>query len=76
VYSNRGPKGAQFFDNNCYEDQQILYKKAPSDEKRENLARTPGHNHFNAKESGSGRMRRRRWKVLEMSASDRSRFPP
>jgi ribosomal protein L35 len=40
------------------------------------LARTPGHNHFNAKESGAGRMRRRRWKVLEMSASDRSRFLP
>jgi len=40
------------------------------------LARTPGHNHFNAKESGSGRMRRRRWKVLNMSASDRSRFLP
>jgi len=40
------------------------------------MARTPGHNHFNAKESGAGRMRRRRWKVLEMSASDRSRFLP
>jgi ribosomal protein L35 len=40
------------------------------------LARTPGHNHFNAKESGKGRMRRRRLKVLDMSASDRSRFLP
>ncbi|MBI5470692.1 50S ribosomal protein L35 [Candidatus Kaiserbacteria bacterium] len=40
------------------------------------VARTPGHNHFNAKESGSGRMRRRRSWIVKMSASDRSRFLP
>ncbi len=40
------------------------------------IARTPGHNHFNAKESGSGHMRRKRGRVLKMNASDRSRFLP
>jgi len=38
------------------------------------VARVPGHNHFNAKESGSGRMRRRRQSSIHMNASDRSRF--
>lgn len=40
------------------------------------IARVPGHNHFNAKESGSGRMRRRRNVTLNavMTASDKSRF--
>ena len=38
------------------------------------IARTPGHNHFKAKDSGAGHMRKRRFKVLEMSATNRSRF--
>jgi ribosomal protein L35 len=40
------------------------------------VARVPGHNHFNAKESGSGRLRRRRKTSLEFSNLDRSRFLP
>ncbi len=40
------------------------------------IARTPGHNHFNAKESGSGHMARKRGRVLKMSQADRSRFLP
>jgi ribosomal protein L35 len=40
------------------------------------IARTPGHNHFNAKESGSGRQRRRRTNLLSFSNLDRSRFLP
>ncbi len=40
------------------------------------IARTPGHNHFNAKESGSGRQRRRRTNLLPFSNLDRSRFLP
>ncbi len=40
------------------------------------VARVPGHNHFNAKESGTGRMRRRRQVGLEMTSKDRSRFLP
>lgn len=38
------------------------------------LARAPGQNHFNAKESGSGRMRRRRIVTLKFNNSDKSRF--
>ncbi|MBI2610750.1 50S ribosomal protein L35 [Candidatus Kaiserbacteria bacterium] len=42
------------------------------------LARVPGHNHFNAKESGTGRMRRRRSQRLNglFSNLNRSRFLP
>lgn len=40
------------------------------------LARAPGQNHFNAKESRSGRARRRRPVSLNMSIQDRSRFLP
>lgn len=42
------------------------------------IARTPGHNHFNAKESGAVRMRRRRAQRLNglFSNLDRSRFLP
>ena len=40
------------------------------------LARAPGQNHFNAKESRSGRMRRRRTVALNMSVQDRSRYLP
>ncbi|MEK7068936.1 MAG: 50S ribosomal protein L35 [Patescibacteria group bacterium] len=40
------------------------------------VARVPGHNHFNAKESGTGRMRRRRASDIKMTAQDRSRFLP
>jgi len=40
------------------------------------IARVPGHNHFNAKESGTGRMRRRRSVSLQFSNVDRSRFLP
>ena len=40
------------------------------------VARVPGHNHFNAKESSSGRMRRRRATGFHatLTASDKSRF--
>jgi len=38
------------------------------------VARVPGHNHFNAKESGTGRARRRRQTSLVFSNVDRSRF--
>ena len=38
------------------------------------VARAPGHNHFNAKESSAGRMRRRRATSLQMNQTDRSRF--
>ncbi|MCI0554184.1 MAG: 50S ribosomal protein L35, partial [Anaerolineae bacterium] len=40
------------------------------------IARAPGQNHFNAKESRSGRMRRRRSVNLNMSIKNRSRFLP
>jgi ribosomal protein L35 len=38
------------------------------------LARTPGHNHFNAKRSGGERQRRRRWSTLKLNAVAKSRF--
>lgn len=38
------------------------------------VARVPGHNHFNAKESGTGRQRKGRDASVQMSAQDRSRF--
>ncbi len=38
------------------------------------IARVPGQNHFNAKEAGSGRMRRKRNVGFEMTAKNRSRF--
>lgn len=40
------------------------------------LARTPGHNHFNAKRSGGEKQRRRKWQSLTMSHTLRSRFLP
>ena len=42
------------------------------------IARVPGQNHFNAKESGSGRMRRKRSVTFHgvMTATDKSRFLP
>ncbi|MEY4747645.1 MAG: Ribosomal protein [Candidatus Parcubacteria bacterium] len=42
------------------------------------VARTPGHNHFNAKESGSGRMRRRRQGAFHAALDNtaKSRFLP
>ena len=40
------------------------------------VARVPGHNHFNAKESGVGRMRRKRGNDIQMTQQDRSRFLP
>lgn len=40
------------------------------------IARTPGHNHFNAKRSGSERMRRKKWQSLTLNATARSRFLP
>ena len=38
------------------------------------IARVPGHNHFNAKEPGTGRQRRRRQTSLFFSNVDKSRF--
>ncbi len=40
------------------------------------IARVPGHNHFNAKESGTGRQRRRRMVSLQFKNLDKSRFLP
>ena len=42
------------------------------------IARVPGHNHFNAKESGVGRQRRRRAAAFHavLDATARSRFLP
>jgi ribosomal protein L35 len=40
------------------------------------IARAPGQNHFNAKESGSGHMRRHRQVGLAMNQENRSRFLP
>ena len=42
------------------------------------IARAPGQNHFNAKEGGGGRMRRRRAAGFHatMTAADKSRFFP
>ena len=38
------------------------------------IARKPGQNHFNAKESRKGRMARRRTQEIEMKNKDRGRF--
>lgn len=40
------------------------------------IARVPGHNHFNAKESGRSHAARKRTVELNMSIQDRSRFLP
>ena len=42
------------------------------------VSRSPGQNHFNAKESGSGRQARRRAGAFHatMTAADKSRFFP
>ena len=40
------------------------------------ISRTPGHNHFNAKRSGSERQRHGRASAIEMTSKDRSRFLP
>ncbi len=40
------------------------------------VARTPGHNHFNAKRSSGERMRNARSQDLKMSNQDRSRYLP
>jgi len=38
------------------------------------VARAPGHNHFNAKQSGSKRQGKRRAVSFDMSIQDRARF--
>ena len=40
------------------------------------IARTPGHNHFNAKRSGAERQRKGRTNTLDFSNQLRSRFLP
>jgi len=40
------------------------------------IARVPGQNHFNAKESGSGHARRQRAVSVTMTQENRSRFLP
>ena len=40
------------------------------------IARTPGHNHFNAKRSGSEKQHHRRTTTLSLDAVARSRFLP
>lgn len=73
VYSTAGPKRAislPMKTNKSYTKRLRVTKTGKI------IARTPGHNHFNAKESGSGRMRRRRSVLLNFNATDRSRFLP
>ncbi len=38
------------------------------------VARAPGHNHFNAKDSGQTRQHKRRAGSMDLSAADRARF--
>ena len=38
------------------------------------IARTPGHNHFNAKESRGKQLDRKNGQEVHMSAKDKSRF--
>ncbi|MBC8465175.1 MAG: 50S ribosomal protein L35 [Parcubacteria group bacterium] len=38
------------------------------------IARTPGHNHFNAKESRSKQLDRKNSQEVQMSTKDKSRF--
>lgn len=40
------------------------------------VSRAPGHNHFNAKDSGSERQQKRRAGQFDMTAQLRSRFLP
>jgi ribosomal protein L35 len=40
------------------------------------LARVAGHNHFNAKRSGSERQHKARSRGLEFTAAEKSRFLP
>jgi ribosomal protein L35 len=40
------------------------------------VSRVPGHNHFNAKDSGSERMRKNRASSVKMTNEERSRFLP
>jgi ribosomal protein L35 len=40
------------------------------------VARAPGHNHFNAKDSGTGRQHKRRAVSFAMDSHLRSRFLP
>lgn len=40
------------------------------------VARRPGQNHFNAKESGVGRQSRRKGMAIVMTARNRNRFLP
>lgn len=40
------------------------------------IARKPGQNHFNAKQSGTKRLDRKRTTTLKMSNRDRRRFLP
>jgi ribosomal protein L35 len=40
------------------------------------IARAPGHNHFNAKDSGNDRMKKNRAGSMEMTAKNRSRYLP
>ncbi|MCR4325974.1 MAG: hypothetical protein NUV59_04220 [Patescibacteria group bacterium] len=40
------------------------------------VSRSPGQNHFNAKDSGSSHMSRKRPSSMEMTGKNRSRFLP
>ncbi|OGG54233.1 hypothetical protein A3H16_01055 [Candidatus Kaiserbacteria bacterium RIFCSPLOWO2_12_FULL_53_8] len=40
------------------------------------VSRVPGHNHFNAKRSGSEKMRNNRASSMQMTPQNRSRFLP
>ncbi len=40
------------------------------------LARTPGQNHFNAKESSKRRLKKQKTNIIKISAKIKSRFMP
>jgi len=40
------------------------------------IARKPGQNHFNSRQSGAKRLNRKRTQVITMSAKSRHRFLP
>ncbi len=60
----------------CMKTNKSYSKRLRVTKKGKIIARAPGQNHFNAKESGKGRMHRRRSVAFHgiLSATDKSRF--
>ncbi len=40
------------------------------------VARKPGHNHFNSKESGAQKLRKKRTNIISMTNKSKNRFLP